>query len=839
LPVAAFGALRATGRAQVGVSSAPTSSGQITAAAVKTNGCRNFNASWHQCASGEILTDTTEVKAILEGSRYTPEGAGPALYVWNSQTCPWSKAFFEDRARFGGVQFRYNAIPNNRDNRDQYVRATVSRSLPDFLSYMDRTLRVPPGPDPMRDSALNDLAYRFNRLKKLMAENGLGDLTTPSFFWIGSGKVFWATGYSPERMAEIVASVKASAAGTQETAGSAAAGEITAAAAELKTLLEGGRFTADGSGPALYAFVSQTSSPSKEFFKDRAQVNGVQFRYYPMNLKTDNPDQVVQAMQSRSVPDFLSYMNQALRAPPLRQDNTRVGIWNDFVRTTQRLDEILTQNDDVDISQLRELRHAGSPWWFWIANGKVYWTFGYTPEYLNEIVASVRSSSSSGGSQAAPPAPPRAASSPANPSPPSGPAPPAPQEPGSLRVLYVFTGGADGGSPWSDLIFDTHGNLYGINKEGGASGGSGTVFRLSPGPNGKWSNTVLHTFHYDQKDGVEPTARLVLDKAGNLWGTTSHGGTNGQGTVFELTPGPNDVWSETVFSLYGWPESDLIFDAAGNIYGTVPQTTPNAPGYGSVFRLARAPNGAWSETNIYNFGFTSNNGALPCAGLIFDAAGSLYGTTMVGGDQAGDGTVFKLTRGPGGVWAQTVLHRFDRNAGDGYAPHAALTFDAAGNLYGTTEHGGAYEMGVGGTVFKLAPGANGTWKETILHSFNLRSKDGAAPHARVILDKAGNLYGTTAGGGMYLVGTVFKLTPNASGEWTETVLHHFGRTEAAGPMSGLVFDAQGNLYGTANGGGGGLGGAVFEILAGSGPAFSSNTQPAPPSPTEDRSASRR
>jgi uncharacterized repeat protein (TIGR03803 family) len=434
------------------------------------------------------------------------------------------------------------------------------------------------------------------------------------------------------------------------------------------------------------------------------------------------------------------------------------------------------------------------------------------------------------------PTPARAASSPATPARPS---PSAPQEPGSLRVLYVFAGGADGGSPWSDLIFDAHGNLYGINKEGGASGGSGTVFRLSPGPNGKWSNTVLHTFHYDQKDGVEPTARLVLDKAGNLWGTTSHGGTNGQGTVFELTPGPNDVWSETVFSLYGWPESDLIFDAAGNIYGTVPQTTPNAPGYGSVFRLARAPNGAWSETTIYNFGFTSNNGALPCAGLIFDAAGSLYGTTMVGGDQAGDGTVFKLTRGPGGVWAQTVLHRFDRNAGDGYAPHAALTFDAAGNLYGTTEHGGAYEMGVGGTVFKLAPGANGTWKETILHSFNLRSKDGAAPHARVILDKAGNLYGTTAGGGMYLVGTVFKLTPNASGEWTETVLHHFGRTEAAGPMSGLVFDAQGNLYGTANGGGGGLGGAVFEILAGSGPAFSSNTQPAPPSPTEDRSASRR
>ena len=408
LLIAVCVALPAILRAQAGVSSAPTGSGQTTTAKVKTNGCRKFNDSWHQCASGEIVTDTAEARAILEGSRYTVDGLGPALYVWNSQTCPWSKAFFKDRARFDGVQFRYYAIPVNRDNRDQYVQTMVSRSLPDFLSYLDRTLRVPPRPDPVRDSAFNDLVYRFNRMKTLMAENGLGDITTPSFFWIGSGKVFWATGYSQERVAQIISSVKSSAAGTQESAGSAAAGETAAAAPELKALLEGGPFTADGSGPALYAFVSQTSSPSKEFFKDRAQFSGVQFRYYPMNLKTDNPDQVVQAMRSRSVPNFLSYMNQALRVPPLRQDNTRVDIWNDFVRRTQRLDEILTQNEDIEISQLRELRHAGSPWWFWIANGKVYWTFGYTPEYLNEIVASVRYSSSSGGSQAVPPAPPGA-----------------------------------------------------------------------------------------------------------------------------------------------------------------------------------------------------------------------------------------------------------------------------------------------------------------------------------------------------------------------------------------------------------------------------------------------
>jgi uncharacterized repeat protein (TIGR03803 family) len=827
LPVAAFGALCATGRAQVGVASAPSGSGQIVTAAVKTNGCRNFNTSWHQCASGEIITGAAEAKAILEGSRYTADGSGPALYVWNSQTCPWSKAFFKDRARFDGVQFRYYAVLKDGDNRDQYVQTMMSRSLPDFLSYMDRTLRVPLRVDPARDSAFNDLVYRFNRLKKLMAENGLGDLTTPSFFWIGRGKVFWATGYSQEGMAEIIASVKSSAAGARESIDSAAAGQIAAAAAEVKTLLEGGRYTADGSGPALYAWVSQTSSPAKEFFKDRAHFSGVQFRYYPMNLKTDNGDQMVQAMKSRSAPDFLSYMNQVLRAPPLRQDNTSVDIWNDFARRAQRLDEILTQNDDVDISQLRELRHTGSPWWFWIADGKVYWTFGYTPEYLTEILASVRSSA--GGAQSVPPAPLPATSSRANPAPSSVPAANGVDD---VRVLYVFTGGADGGSPWSDLIFDARGSLYGTTKDGGASAGDGTVFRLTPGLNGKWSKTVLHSFHYDQKDGIEPTTRLVLDKAGNLWGTTSHGGTNGQGTIFELTPGPNDTWSETVFSLYGWPESDLIFDAAGSMYGTVPSTTPTAAGWGSVFKLARASNGAWSETTIHNFGFDTNTGASPNAGLTFDPAGNLYGTTVAGGDQASDGTVFKLTRGPGGMWAKTVLHRFNRNALDGYAPRADLTLDAAGNLYGTTEHGGAYEIGVGGTVFKLALSANGAWSETVLHSFNVRTKDGAAPHARLIFDKAGNLYGTTAGGGIYGVGTVFRLTPSANGEWTETVLHNFGKTGAAGPMGGLVFDAQGNLYGTAIGGGGGLGGAVFEIIAGSAPA-------APASTTKDRSASPR
>ncbi len=224
-----------------------------------------------------------------------------------------------------------------------------------------------------------------------MAENGLRkSIPTPSWFWIAGGKVSWTVGYGQEYVAGIIAS---SIAASREGVGSPAAGEITAGAAEVKTLLEGGRYTADGSGPALYAWVSPTSSLSKEFFKDRAQFGGVQFRYYPMPLAQDSSDQMVQAMGSRSVQDFLSYMDRTLRAQPYGRDNARIDILNDLVRRSQRLDAILTQNDGVNVSRLNLL----SPWWFWIANGKVYWTFGYTPEYLAEIVASVRSSSGAGG----------------------------------------------------------------------------------------------------------------------------------------------------------------------------------------------------------------------------------------------------------------------------------------------------------------------------------------------------------------------------------------------------------------------------------------------------------
>jgi hypothetical protein len=289
----------------------------------------------------------------------------------------------------------------------------------------------------------------------------------------------------------------------------------------------------------------------------------------------------------------------------------------------------------------------------------------------------------------------------------------------------------------------------------------------------------------------------------------------------------------------GSPNGGLAVDAAGNMYGMT-----NWPD--TVFELTPASNGEWKYTTLYTAPVFPATLIHLSGGVILDAAGNLYGETtadalapaLAQGGNGGAGTVFKLTRGSNGAWLATVLHRF--TWADGAGPKAGLVFDAAGNLYGTTEGGGASFIGFGfgntgyGTVFKLTRGPNGTWSETVLHSFDNKQSDyGFFPQGRVVLDAAGNVYGVTktgGPGGVGTSGTVFKLSQNANGEWIETLLHSFptNGTEGFSPDAGLVFDPQGNLYGTA-GSGGGLfhGGMVFEILAGSGPAVSSDVQPTP------------
>ncbi len=257
----------------------------------------------------------------------------------------------------------------------------------------------------------------------------------------------------------------------------------------------------------------------------------------------------------------------------------------------------------------------------------------------------------------------------------------------------------------------------------------------------------------------------------------------------------------------------MIIDAAGNLYGTTEyggDYSCGGPGCGTVFELMPTEGGGWTEKKLHNFG-NGTDGVFPLADLNLDVAGNLYGTTYGGGGLCsyGCGTVFELTPNGNGNWTEKVLHSFNDNGTDGDLPYAGLIFDAAGNLYGTTVAGGS---SYAGTVFELTPHGNGNWTEKVLHSFSNVGTDGASPFAGLIFDAAGNLYGTTTYGGNH-PGTVFELTPTGGGDWTEKVLHSFSNvgTDGAYPYGGLIFDAAGNLYGTTYLGGTYNYGTVFEV----------------------------
>ncbi len=338
------------------------------------------------------------------------------------------------------------------------------------------------------------------------------------------------------------------------------------------------------------------------------------------------------------------------------------------------------------------------------------------------------------------------------------------------EVLHTFDG-ADGASPTGGLVFDDSGNLYGTTGAGGAYG-DGTVFRLARGAGGKWAETVLHEFCPTGicRDGAIPWAGLTLDASGNLYGTAIAGGGGcyeGCGVVFELTRKADGGWEQKVIHAFNGtdgagPYAGVTLDASGNLYGTTLYGgsgpcfnggPPLPPGCGTVFELTRRADGSWKQKVLRSF-TEDADGLYPYAGVILDASGNLYGTTAEGSD---GGTVFELTPRARGAWKEKVLHNFSDSGTDGTDPTASLIFDAAGNLYGTTNSGGAY--GIYGTVFEMSPKAGGGWTEKVLHSFNNNGTDGYRPGAGLILDTAGNLYGTTTSGGAYGDGTVFEITP--------------------------------------------------------------------------------
>jgi len=331
------------------------------------------------------------------------------------------------------------------------------------------------------------------------------------------------------------------------------------------------------------------------------------------------------------------------------------------------------------------------------------------------------------------------------------------------RVLYAFHGGTDGIQPLGNLLFDASGNLYGTTFGGGTDTscspplGCGTVFELSPKGDGSWKETVLYSFQ-NGSDGAQPSG-LTFGASGKLYGVSYlYAGS----AVFELSPSQTKggAWTETTIyttgnSSYVWVSPNFVFDQKGSLYGS---WFPNFC-CGGVFELKYADK-TWQWTDLYDFQ-GGGNGDEPGSGIIFDSKGRMYGTGISGGNNWG--IAFELKRS-GGQWTESMLYNFCsfNNCADGASPGAPLVFDQAGNLYGTTEAGGAACSNGGcGVVFKLAPTKSGEWTETVLHRFK-GGLDGSSPYDGLTLDGKGHTYGTTGVGGTSSgqgYGTVFEVTP--------------------------------------------------------------------------------
>jgi uncharacterized repeat protein (TIGR03803 family) len=364
------------------------------------------------------------------------------------------------------------------------------------------------------------------------------------------------------------------------------------------------------------------------------------------------------------------------------------------------------------------------------------------------------------------------------------------------KVLHSFGKTGDGGGVFAGLVRNTKGSLYGITWSGG-SYGYGTVFELTPGPRGKWTETILHNFCKDFPhctDGTAGFSGVILDNEDSLFGLSSAG-------TFEMIP-EQKGWSFKV--IYGngggdlLPNNDfgqcnLLLDTAGNLYGPCFSFGKNYDG--AISELSPGTH-AWKEKNLFDFCLHPRNGACPGGNypeyqLTWDPAGNLYGVTTEGGVDK-RGVAFELEHTASG-WKEGVLYDF------GYIPGSALIFDTSGNLYGTTFQEGSCD----GTVYQLSPQGKSRWKRTILYPFCNPVQNGGAPVEPVTLDpRTGVLYGTASAGGdpVCQCGVIFKLTPIANGKWEYTVLHRFRGPDGLGP-NGLTIDAKGNLYGTTVAGG--------------------------------------
>jgi len=380
-----------------------------------------------------------------------------------------------------------------------------------------------------------------------------------------------------------------------------------------------------------------------------------------------------------------------------------------------------------------------------------------------------------------------------------------------LTTIYSFTGGTtDGANPFAGLIADANGDLFGTTQYGGAKN-DGTAFELVNTGSG-YTEKVLHSFTGGTTDGFYPLASLIADANGDLFGTTQAGGANNDGTVFELANTGSGYTEQVLHSFTGGapdganPDARLTADAKGDLFGTTQSGGANSEG--TVFELVNTGSG-YTEKVIYSFTGGPTDGAYPFAGLLADAKGDLFGTTPAGGAD-NVGTVFELVN-TGSGYTEKTLSSFTGGPTDGANPLAGLIADANGDLFGTTQSGGADNIG---TVFELVNTGSG-YTEKNLYSFTGGIGDWANPIAGLIADAKGDLFGTTPQGGADREGTVFELV-NTGSRYTEKVIYSFsggpiGSTDGGYPIAGLIADANGDLFGTTDSGGPDGVGTVFEI----------------------------
>ena len=381
------------------------------------------------------------------------------------------------------------------------------------------------------------------------------------------------------------------------------------------------------------------------------------------------------------------------------------------------------------------------------------------------------------------------------------------------RILFTFQG-ASGANPAAPLVTDSKGNLYGTAANGCAYN-YGCVFKLSHA-GGTWTESVLYSF--SGPDGATPGASVILDAAGNIYGTTSLGGDFNSGTAFKLTPSTSGPWTETVLHSFGsgtdgYDPSELILASTGDIYGITQfgGTASSGPDNGgTVYRLSFA-DGQWTETLLYSFPgeFLGPDGDLPFGGLAIDHAGNLYGVTQAGGTD-GKGAVFVLARTGDGSYTERIIHSF--HISDGDLPNSTPVFDSAGNLYGTTYFGGNTNLcppdGCG-AIYELKKNVDGSWTEILLRE--LQKEDGWQAVGPVVFDHAGNLYAAAQAGGAYSWGSIYKLTPRTSAPWTENIVHNFTNNPDGASPSGILVNSSGSIFGTTGAGGSSQMGIIFEI----------------------------